>query len=461
LPVPEKLLAIHSNARFGTHWESTDGGIALDTLLVPEAQVPFDKLYRRMSEGRGRQIEYSLFRDPVFVLSGHVGERSFYAAVVKTPLGSRGISISWNQGHDDAGFIISDFLASALLGQPQVSPSVPQAGGGAPPGGTPPAEAPPGGRAQPVLSGGSGFAISTDGVIATDAHVVDHCASVEVTGFGTANLITADSQRDLAVIQIASGHLPSAAKIQGRTPELGQAIVAIGYPLSDVMGNALTISPGVVSSLSGLGGDKSKFSVSANLQPGNSGGPILDMHANVVGVAEAKLNEITMLKVEGTTGGSVGFAIDTNTLLDFLRPFKTEIADIAGGPGDLSVQDVVARAKGFTVQIVCHQSASAAPASAGPAAAASSEPLAPTEVVTETFRVAGVASWDAVKLRTGPGIQFPIVVTIPPDGSGVATDSCKSIVGYSRKWCRANWRGYQGWVSSCCLLGEKTGRPPD
>jgi S1-C subfamily serine protease len=211
----------------------------------------------------------------------------------------------------------------------------------------------------------------------------------------------------LAVIQIASGHLPSAAKIQGRTPELGQAIVAIGYPLSDVMGNALTISPGVVSSLSGLGGDKSKFSVSANLQPGNSGGPILDMHANVVGVAEAKLNEITMLKVEGTSGGSVGFAIDTNTLLDFLRPFKTEIADIAGGPGDLSVQDVVARAKGFTVQIVCHQSASAAPASAGPAAAASSEPLAPTEVVTETFRVAGVASWDAVKLRTGARNTVP------------------------------------------------------
>jgi hypothetical protein len=289
---------------------------------------------------------------------------------------------------------------------------------------------------------------------------VDHCSSLTVTGFGPAKLITADALKDLAIIQVTGATLLAAAKLQTHTPELGQAIVVLGYPLSDVMGNALTINPGVVSSLSGIGGEKSKFSVSANLQPGNSGGPILDMHANVVGVAEAKLNEITMLKVEGTTGGNVGFAIDTTSLLDFLRPFKTEVADSTAGQPDLSVQDVAARAKGFTVQVLCSPAAAEAPAAIA-VASAPPEPLARTEGVTETFRVSGVASWDALKLRTGPGIQFPIVAAIPPDGNGIATESCEPVEGYSRKWCRANWRGHQGWVSACCIVGERTGRPPD
>ena len=80
------------------------------------------------------------------------------------------------------------------------------------------------------------------------------------------------------------------------------------------MGNQLTVSPGVVSSLSGLGGDDKAFTVSANVQPGNSGGPILNMRGQVIGVARAKLDEIEMLKAAGTTGGSVGFAINSSNV---------------------------------------------------------------------------------------------------------------------------------------------------
>ena len=153
---------------------------------------------------------------------------------------------------------------------------------------------------------------------------------------------------------MTGSHPSIAARIQTTKPELGQAIVALGYPLSDVMGNALTVSPGVVSSLSGLGGDSSTFTVSANVQPGNSGGPILNMHGEVVGVAQAKLNEVALLKAAGTTGGTVGFAIGAAALTDFLAPFRTSTAD-ASIHENLLVEDVVNGAKEFIVQVVCSQ----------------------------------------------------------------------------------------------------------
>jgi hypothetical protein len=60
LPVPERLLPIRCNAQFGSHWESSDGDVELETLLVPEERVPFEELYRRMSQGRRRQVERCL-----------------------------------------------------------------------------------------------------------------------------------------------------------------------------------------------------------------------------------------------------------------------------------------------------------------------------------------------------------------------------------------------------------------
>jgi S1-C subfamily serine protease len=340
LPVPEKVLTSHRNTRLGSLWESIDGGIALETLRVPEEQTSFDKLFHRMSTGRNRSVEYSILRDSMFVVSGQLGEREFYVQVFKFPGESRGFSMSFDHPHKQAGALIATFLASSMFANLK------------PPKG--PSTSPPTVTTPSASSAGSGFAISPDGTIVTNAHVVDHCTNIGVTGFGPGKLITADAEQDLAVIQLAGGSFPTAAKIKSRKPELGEAIVVIGYPLSNEMGNALTVSPGVVASISGLGGDPRSFSVSANLQPGNSGGPILDMHGAVVGVAQAKLNEIEMLKHEGTTGGTVGFAIDTPTLLDFLRPFKTETFDNAG-ESEFSVQDVVSKAKSYTVQIVCHR----------------------------------------------------------------------------------------------------------
>ena len=335
--VPTNLLTQHRAASFGTHWQSGDDSIELETLAIPETQTSFPRLLRRLSEAGGRKIEYKYVTNNLFVLSGEVGDRKFYTAVVRSGTLSQGISVSWTPAEDKIGRIVSAFLASVIkfpvagdVGEPN---AVPQA-------------------SPPSISTGSGFSISADGVIVTNAHVVDGCGSIEVKGFGAAKPITLDSGRDLAVIGLDKPQSIGEAKIQTAALHLGEAVVALGYPLSDVMGNALTINPGVVSSLSGLGGDSATFTVSANVQPGNSGGPILNMRGEVVGVAQAKLDEVALLKAEGTTGGSIGFAIGATTLVDFLRPFKFN--SVSGRSGDeISAEEVAGLARQFTVQVVC------------------------------------------------------------------------------------------------------------
>lgn len=79
----------------------------------------------------------------------------------------------------------------------------------------------------------------------------------------------------------------------------------------------------------------------------------------------------------------------------------------------------------------------------------------------ETFRVTGVENWDVLNMRAGPGTGYPIVVAIPPDGSGVTVHSCNRVAGFAAKWCRTTWQGYSGWASACCLVGERSGRPAD
>jgi S1-C subfamily serine protease len=211
---------------------------------------------------------------------------------------------------------------------------------------------PAGGSAQqPMNYSGSGLAIS-EGAILTNAHVVESCKTIEVAGYGNARLLAFDPDYDLAVLRLSGRKPASVGQIQVQPPELGQEVVILGYPLSDLMGNELSVTTGLISRLSGLGGEPGSYTLTANVQPGNSGGPVLDRNGNVIGVAVAKLDEAKLLQETGTTGANIGFAISGKRLLEFLAPFKTSTT--AYKPDEeLSVQAITARAQHFTVQVLC------------------------------------------------------------------------------------------------------------
>ena len=142
-------------------------------------------------------------------------------------------------------------------------------------------------------SGGSGVIVAPDGYALTNAHVVDGAREVEVTlhtgALMTAPVVGIDSATDLAVIRILGSGLPAAELAEGDTLRVGQLVIAIGDPL----GFHSTVTTGVVSalgrSLSARDGRliENVIQTDAALNPGNSGGPLVDTHAKVVGINTA------------------------------------------------------------------------------------------------------------------------------------------------------------------------------
>ena len=141
-------------------------------------------------------------------------------------------------------------------------------------------------------SGGSGVIVAPDGYALTNAHVVDGAREVAVTLESGAELTAAvvgtDSATDLAVIRIL-GSGPAAELAETESLRVGQLVIAIGDPL----GFHSTVTTGVVSalgrSLSARDGRliENVIQTDAALNPGNSGGPLVDTHAKVVGINTA------------------------------------------------------------------------------------------------------------------------------------------------------------------------------
>ena len=85
--------------------------------------------------------------------------------------------------------------------------------------------------------------------------------------------------------------------VRNKNPQLLQEIYVAGYPFGNAVSSSVKVTKGIVSSLSGIGDNFSQIQIDAALQPGNSGGPILDDSGQVIGVAVAKLDLETSLRV--------------------------------------------------------------------------------------------------------------------------------------------------------------------
>jgi len=169
-------------------------------------------------------------------------------------------------------------------------------------------------NAVPVEGAGSGFLIDTDGHILTNNHVIQGAQTIEVilgdASHHKAKLIGADTRNDIALIQIdAKGHsLATLTLGDSRNLLVGQRVLAIGNPF----GFQSTLTTGVVSSLGRtVQTSESTFideaiQTDASINRGNSGGPLLNSHGEVIGINSA------IYAPTGTTAG-IGFAIPINT----------------------------------------------------------------------------------------------------------------------------------------------------
>ncbi|MEM9632615.1 MAG: serine protease [Pseudomonadota bacterium] len=160
---------------------------------------------------------------------------------------------------------------------------------------------------EPVSSTGTGFIVSQEGHLLTNAHVVRECETLEVKGH-PASVIASDDQFDLALLQVPDLQVNSIATFATIPATLNSDVTVAGYPLSGLLGG-LNVTRGSVTSLKGLAGDGVTMQISAPLQPGNSGGPAVNAQGAIVGVVVASLSGADVASVIGDIPQNVNFAI--------------------------------------------------------------------------------------------------------------------------------------------------------
>lgn len=168
---------------------------------------------------------------------------------------------------------------------------------------------------------GTGFFITEDGYFVTCAHVVKDATKIRLmtkTGTIPATVVLVDAANDLALLK-ANGHFASLPIISSRAVQLGGTVATVGFPNPDLQGFAPKFAKGEIASLSGAEDDARYFQISAPVQPGNSGGPLVDEQGNVVGIVSAQLDAATALAASGALPENVNYAIKSSFLLGFLE----------------------------------------------------------------------------------------------------------------------------------------------
>lgn len=215
------------------------------------------------------------------------------------------------------------------------------------------------------VSSGTAFAVAP-GLLVTNQHVVDRCGSIDIfatDGRHTGSIVDADAQIDLALLRV-TGLKGATARL--RSPwniRLGESVTVFGFPLSGSLSSSGNFTTGVVSALRGLRDAAGELQITAPVQPGNSGGPLMDASGLVIGVVQSKLNALRSAIVTGDIPQNVNFAISLEVLADFLAKNEVTFRDTPiSAPMDTARAAELAQS--FTYRIECRgrsQNAAVAP----------------------------------------------------------------------------------------------------
>ena len=168
---------------------------------------------------------------------------------------------------------------------------------------------------------GTGFFITDSGYLLTCFHVVNNAASIQVgtkSGLFYADLVQSDPAKDVALLKV-TGTFSSLPLDYSNTVSLGEAVFTIGFPRPDLQGWQPKLTRGEISSLTGMQDNPDDYQISVPVQPGNSGGALLDEHGNVVGIVSATLRASLADIREGIAPENVNYAIKSScamTLID-------------------------------------------------------------------------------------------------------------------------------------------------
>jgi uncharacterized protein len=204
---------------------------------------------------------------------------------------------------------------------------------------------------------GSGVIVSSQGIVLTAAHVVTGANSIKVLTFQGLRVATVqriDEANDIAVLRLEPGTYEALPIEPSKHVRLGQMVSTIGFPNIEIQGFSPKVTRGEISSLNGIGDDPRSWQISVPVQPGNSGGPLLDENGNLVGVIVSKLG-IEAAKATNDLPQNVSYAVKSSYALALLEPYLGDSApDPVLSPQPPRFEDMVAKAQRSAVLVLIY-----------------------------------------------------------------------------------------------------------
>jgi S1-C subfamily serine protease len=258
---------------------------------------------------------------------------------------------SWNLGKSAAA--IRTIVNCLKDRSPTVATTTPP-----PPTEPPPGTPPPSQKGESKSSVGTGFFVSkpigsSDAYVVTNFHVIDGCKTGIKVRYPMYQAVNAyrravDPPNDLALL---STKLPASGFPSFRLNlKHGEQVASYGFPYG---ADFASFTTGNVTSVVGLDNNTSTFQMSAPVQPGNSGGPLLDMNGRVVGMAQGILGTLRAAEaLGGAIPQNVNFGITATTIIGFLQAHSVDYR-IDTERTKFEPEQIAEEAKQFTVKVTC------------------------------------------------------------------------------------------------------------
>jgi S1-C subfamily serine protease len=201
------------------------------------------------------------------------------------------------------------------------------------------------------------FFITEDGYALTAYHAVgsgEHISLRMAEGTYPAMLVKSDKANDLALLKASGAFHVLPVQPSGEV-QIGESVMTIGFPNVSLQGIEPKLTEGRVSSLSGAADDPRYFQVSAQVQPGNSGGALVNIRGNVVGVVAARLDDLVTLSQSGTLPQNVNYAVKSSYALLLLESMPDVSAKLKKPQTkERKVEDVAKQVQQATAMVVAY-----------------------------------------------------------------------------------------------------------
>ena len=175
-----------------------------------------------------------------------------------------------------------------------------------------------------IITTGTAFSITKNGFLLTSAHILNEKDKIDVIIPGKnvlipAKLIALDRTADIALLKISSDTIPLPI-VDWANVNSGLDIVALGYPNPQVLGESLKITSGIINSIDSNKLTPFLFQFSAQIHPGNSGGPVLSAAGDVVGIVHGYLS----FSRSNQPSQNVNYAVNSSRIINFLTKEKID-----------------------------------------------------------------------------------------------------------------------------------------